>query len=134
MTYAVSPYLECGGLCYFPRMLSKIRLVQASELPEHYIRRCYDLWLAEFLEIDYEALVRYVRDADPSDEQALAWCYQHGREPNAMQIRTWNAFASKRGWNDERSEGLQAKLREEGLDGRGIQTNFDHIQAKEGRL
>ena len=59
---------------------------------------------------------------------------RHGREPNAMQIRTWNAFASKRGWNDERSEGLQAKLREEGLDGRGIQTNFDHIQAKEGRL
>ncbi|MGA0849295.1 MAG: DUF5069 domain-containing protein, partial [Chthoniobacterales bacterium] len=59
-----SPYDREGGLVYFPRMLDKIRLQQAGELPGDYHANMgagFDLRCCDFLNVDYEAVAAQVR-------------------------------------------------------------------------
>ena len=64
----------------------------------------------------------------------LDWCFQKGTRPNEEQIEIWNAFMTKRGWNDELSETLIRRKKESALESRDdIQTMFAYIDADEGR-
>ena len=65
-----SPTEKIGGMVYFPRMLSKIRLFAAEELrPDFHanLGKGADEWCTTFLRIDYEALKNRVL-AGGSDE------------------------------------------------------------------
>jgi hypothetical protein len=35
-----------------------------------------------------------------SDDEVAEWCFQRGLRPTKMQIRLWNEFSCKFGWND----------------------------------
>ena len=133
-----SPREKVGGLYHFGRMLDKIRLHAAGKLPADYIPNLgvgFDGKCLSFLHIDYAALVARVAQGG-TDEELLAWCFEQGRKPTDVEIMVWNAFMSKRGWNDEASAVLQERIpQHEGLAGRtDIQTFFDLIDADEGRL
>ncbi|KAF0093633.1 MAG: Uncharacterized protein E1N59_2621 [Puniceicoccaceae bacterium 5H] len=136
MAFPASPYEETGGLYYFPRMMSKIRLHAAGQLPEvyhPYLERGYNLWLCDYLGVRYPDLARVAIEGNLSNEEALQWCYDHGRGPlSAIQIKIWNAFAEQRGRKDDRTESLQKEIEASGLTGRGIETNFDLFLAEEG--
>ena len=129
--------METGGLFYFARMCSKIRLHAEGKLPEAYwelLGQGFDGRTCRYLEVTYAQLREQVQ-AGKSDAEALAWCYAHGRELNAEQILFFNSFMSKRGWRDDETDVfIPQMIREYGLphDGR-IQTDFDVIEMDEGR-
>ena len=132
-----SPREQVGGIVYFGRMLDKIRLHAAGKLPADYHPNLgigFDERCVRFLHVEYPQLAERVKQGG-SDEELLAWCFEHGRKPSDEEVMVWNDFMSKRGWRDEASARLQQRLPEYGLAGRmDIQTFFDVIDADEGRL
>jgi gluconokinase len=136
MTYPRSPREKVGGIVYFGRMVDKIRLMESGLLPGDlhanlgvgFDKRCVD-----FLHVTYDDLAAQVK-AGLTDDQALEWCFEHGRKPNEMEIEVWNEFMRKRGWNDSGSEMLATRKKESGFENRDeIRTMFDYIDADEGR-
>jgi hypothetical protein len=131
-----SPYDRAGGLVYFPRLVGKIRMHQAGELPDDYhanLGAGFDLRCCEFLQVDYDTLAAKVREGG-SDEALLEWCFATGRRPQESEIFMWNEFLRKCGWNDHYAERLRTRLEGLGMAGRtDIQTMFDLIEVDEGR-
>ena len=131
-----SPHAQLGGLYYFPRLLDKIRLHAAGQLPTEYHANLgggFDGRMMSFLWVDYAALVERVKQGG-TDEELLAWAVAQGRQPTPEEIEVWNEFMRKRGWNDEASERLEQRKRESGFGSRAdIQTFFDYIDLDEGR-
>ena len=76
-----SPYAKVGGLSYFARMLDKIRLHAAHQLPAEYqpnLGGGFDGRALSFLWIEYPALVERVK-AGGTDDEILEWACAQGR-------------------------------------------------------
>jgi len=131
-----SPYVQVGDLYYFARMLDKIRLHAAGQLPQEYhanLGSGFDGRAISFLWLEYAALVERVRQGG-TDEEVFTWAVAQGRQPSREEIEIWNDFMRKRGWNDESSERLMMRKKESNLEAKDdIQTFFDYIDADEGR-
>ncbi|MGI8821458.1 MAG: DUF5069 domain-containing protein [Chthoniobacterales bacterium] len=131
-----SPAAKLRGIVYVGRMLDKIRLHAAGQLPPEYqpnLGKGFDGNCTAFLQIDYEQLAAFVRQ-DGTDDEIVDWCFQHGHRPSQDEIDVWNEFMRKRGWNDEVTEFLTRRKTEGGLDGRAdIRTMFEYIDVDEGR-
>ena len=131
-----SPYEKTGGIFHFARMLDKIRLHAAGNLPEDYhpgLGNGFDSRILSLLQVEYPALTERVTKGG-SDEEILAWCFTHGRKPSDIEIEVWNEFMRKCGWNDSMSPRLEMRLKEGGLENRSdIRTFFDYIDLDEGR-
>lgn len=131
-----SPYEKVTNVCYFPRMLDKIRLHLHGELPADYqpnLGGGFDARCVSFLGVAYEALVERVR-AGGSDEEILEWCFTHGRRPSTEEIEIWNEYMRKRGLRDSGTAMLRKRLLDGGFDNRPeLETFFDFIDADEGR-
>lgn len=126
-----------GGIFYFARMCSKIRLHDRGELPADYhemLGQGFDGRTCRYLRVEYADVVEQVR-AGKSDEEVLAWCYEHGRSLTDEEILIYNSFMSKRGWHDDESdEYIPAMIRQYGLPDNGtVLTDFDLIEMDEGR-
>lgn len=128
---------KTGGMFYFARMCSKIRLHADGRLPAEYfamLGQGFDGRTCRYLEVRYDEVRQQVL-AGKSDDEVLEWCSQNGRRLNAEQILIYNSFMSKRGWHDdETDEFIPAMIKEYGFadDGRVI-TDFDLIEMDEGR-
>lgn len=132
-----SCYDKVGGLFYFPRMCSKIRVHATGGLPEDYqalLGSGFDGRTCRYLQVNYADLVAQVLGGK-SDEEALEWCYTQGRRLNTEEILIFNSFMSKRGWHDdENDEFIPAMIQEYGFENDGrIRTDFDLIEMDEGR-
>jgi hypothetical protein len=133
-----SDYRETNGLVYFARMLDKIRLHAAGELPKDYFvgvedPTLFDARCTRFLGVNYDQLVERTLEGG-SDEEVLEWCFARGRRRSEEEIEVWNAFLLKRGWRDEASSDLQAAKKRNGWEDRDdIQTWVDLHDAEEGR-
>ncbi len=125
---------EVSGLVFFGRMLDKIRLHAEGRLPPDYNRgHGFDGRICRFLGIDYDQLARRALE-ERSDEKVLEWCYQTGRRPSDEEIFVFNAFLSKRGWQDDVSAWVKEQKEKMGLAHRDdIQTAFDVHEADEER-
>src|SRR5438128_9448484 len=98
-----SPKQEVRGIVYFGRMLDKIRIHAKGELPADYqpnLGKGFDQSCLSFLQLDYARLVARVKQGG-TDQQILEWCFENGRKPSEYDIRVWNEYMRKRGWNDE---------------------------------
>ena len=90
-----------GGLVFFGRMLDKIRLHATGNLPADYNRgHGFDGRMGRFLRVDYTLLVKEAL-AELDDLKVLEWCFMKGYRPSADEIFVFNAFLSKRGWQDD---------------------------------
>lgn len=124
-----SSYEKVGGIVYFGRMLDKIRLKAAGRLPDDYnvgtkVRTWFDTRCTRFLAVDHGKLAERVL-AGGTDEEILAWCFEHGRRPSEEDIEIWNEFMTKRGWRDSSSVLLAEAKRKRGFAHRDdIQTAF----------
>lgn len=131
-----SPSAKVGGICYFGRMLDKVRLHAAGQLPAEYqpnLGTGFDGRALSFLWIEYPALVERVKQGG-GDDEVLEWAFAQGRRPSSEEIEVWNDFMRKRGWNDEVSERLRQRKAEGGFESRDdIQTMFAYIDLDEGR-
>ena len=130
-------YEKTGGLFYFARMCSKIRLHAAGKLPPDYhdmLGKGFDGRTFRYLSVSFEDIVSQVRSGK-TDEEVLEWCFTHGRRLTDEQILIYNSFMSKRGWHDDETDSyIPAKIKEYGFkdDGKVI-TDFDLIEMDEGR-
>src|SRR5439155_22661974 len=123
---------QVGGLVFFGRMLDKIRLHAQGKLPPDYKHGAgTDARVCRFLRVEYAAVVERVL-ARGTDEEVLAWCFAHGRQPNEEEILTFNGFLTKRGWRDNQTAELEQMKRDRGFAHRAdIQTFFDFHKADE---
>ncbi|MFN2477122.1 MAG: DUF5069 domain-containing protein [Chthoniobacterales bacterium] len=134
-----SCYDKVGRLIYFGRMLDKIRLHAAGQLPPVYVENLGDPHpftldgrCCRFLDVSYPQ----IRDralVGGSDEAVLEWAHAHGTSRTDEECHVWNRFIAKLGWRDERSQVLPQRIAESGLTGKPIETLIDHIQFDEGR-
>lgn len=130
------PLVLVGGLAYFGRMVDKVRKHARGELRDDFVSNLgkgMDGRLCNYLHVDYTALRAAVL-AGASDEQALEWCFTHGRRLNADEVLIWNDFLTKRGWNDSSTPILEKYKQENGLGGRAdVQTFLQFWAVDEGR-
>lgn len=131
-----SPYDTVGGIVYIGRLLDKIRLHAAGQLPEDYHKNLgggFDGRACQFLGVDYAALVTRTKQGGP-DADILQWCFKQGRQPSETDIEIWNEFLRKRGWNDDASERLAEISKRLPPQWHGkIHTFFDLIEVDEER-
>jgi carbohydrate kinase (thermoresistant glucokinase family) len=130
-----SNYSKVGRLVYFGRMLDKIRLHAAGQLPADYHANLgggFDVRCCTFLGVEYAALKPRVL-AGGTDDEVLAWCHERGGARTDEQCNVWNRFVMKRGWRDEASATLRQRIVEFGLTGKPIETFFDLNEFDEGR-
>jgi gluconokinase len=132
----ISAFVKVGGMYFFARTLDKIRKHARGDLhPEHheFIGKGFDGRLCRFMRIEYDALKARVL-AGGSDEEIFAWCQQHGRGLDDVDLLIWNGFAAKRGWRDEATPGLEKNKADSGLAHRAdLTTFFDYYEVDEGR-
>lgn len=135
-TYPRSPKDEIDGLVYFPRMCDKIRLHARGELPEDYHENLgggMDLWICQFMGVDYPALAKQVKEG-ASDEETLAWARENGVKRPDHELAWWSAFMKTRGFRDDLADRLAQRKKASGFDDRrDILTFMDYIDADEGR-
>ena len=117
-TYPKSPKEMTDGMMHFPRMLDKIRMHARGELGEDYHAnlgkpRTADGACTNFLRVNYSDLRDRVL-AGGSDEEILDWCYENGRRLNEGDLRVWNGFLSKLGWNDFATPKLEEQKKKSG--------------------
>lgn len=134
-----SVYKKVGRFIYFGRMLDKIRLHAAGELPAGYASHLGEGHLTQldgrfcrFVQVPYSD----IRDrtlAGGTDEEILAWVEARGVARSDEECHMWNRFIAKLGWRDERSHVLPQRILESGLTGKPIETIVDHIEYDEGR-
>ncbi len=138
-----SPYARIGALVHFGRMLDKIRLHAAGQLPADYHNNLgdprptlLDARCCAFIGIAYAAL-RTRTLTGGTDAEILAWAQHQAGPPslslNPTHCETWNHFLQKLGWRDDRSAFLIQRVTETGLAGKPIETFFDLIDYDEGR-
>ena len=131
-----SPRVMVEDLVYFGRMLDKIRLEKAGQLPADYrenLGQGFDKACCEFLGVGYEKLKERARQGG-TDAEILEWCGKQGKARDVEERKIWSVYLSKRGWRDEMSDRLVFRKKEAGWEGRNeIQTFFDYIDADEGR-
>ena len=132
----ISAYQKVGGLYFFPRTLDKIRKHARGGLHEdhfEFLGKGFDGRLCHFLGVPYEALKARTLEGG-TDEEIFAWCQAHGRRINEVDVMIWNGFASKRGWRDEATPGLEKNKADSGLAHRtDLLTFFDYYEVDEGR-
>lgn len=133
-----SPKEMTGGMMYFPRMLDKIRMHSRGQLAEDYHKnlgtpRTADGACTNFLRVKYRDLRDRVLMGG-SDEEILEWCYENGRRLNDGDLKVWNGFISKLGWNDFATSLLEEEKQKHGISNRtDIATIPDLIDLDEGR-
>jgi gluconokinase len=131
-----SPYDQVGGYYHFGRMLDKIRLHAAGQLPADYhaaLGGGFDGRLCTFLRVQYPALVARVAQGG-TDEEILAWCHQQSRLPSADEVEVINEYLRKRGWKDAASPRLLERVQQVAPQMAGqVHTFFDLIEVDEGR-
>ena len=128
---------KTGGMFYFARMCSKIRLHAAGLLPEEYhelLGKGFDGRTLRYLRVSYEDVKTQVLSRK-SDADVLEWCFSNGRRLNAEEILIYNSFMSKRGWHDDESDQfIPDMIREYGFPDDGkVLTDFDLIEMDEER-
>jgi hypothetical protein len=136
-----SPYDKVGRIVYLGRLLDKIRLHAAGQLPADYHANLgdtkpgmFDTRCCSFLGVSYDEIKRRTL-AGATDEAVLQWAEEAGARRSDEDCLVWNAFLMKRGWHDpaDNVAQLAKRVKAGGLEGRGIHTFFDYIDCDEGR-
>ncbi len=75
---------QVGGLVFFGHMLNKMRLRAQGKLPPDCRTADTHQRVCRFLRGECAALLECVL-AGTTDQEALEWCFTHGRRPNDQQ-------------------------------------------------
>jgi hypothetical protein len=99
---------KTGGLFYFARMCSKVRLHAQGKLPKDYhemLGQGFDGRTCRYLRVRYEDVRAQVLSGK-TDVEVLDWCFANGRRLTDEEILIYNSFMSKRGWHDDETDGF----------------------------
>jgi len=127
-----------GRLVYFGRMLDKIRLQAAGQLPPAWCNNVgdgqpffFDTRTCVFLGLKHDEIKARTLQGG-TDAEILAWAESRGIPRIDADCAMWNQYMMKVSWRDNRSEALQARAAAHGFAGQA-ETSFDFIELDEGR-
>ncbi|MDA7881535.1 DUF5069 domain-containing protein [Akkermansiaceae bacterium] len=127
---------ELGGIIYLPRLLDKIRLMEAGTLhPDFHgnLGRGMDLWTCQFLGVEYNDLRAQVI-AGATDDDALAWIKDQGLTRPDYERAWFTSYMCNRGFRDDLSDRLAERKKETPhTDCDDIMSFMDFIEIDEGR-
>jgi len=130
-----SPYAKVGRLVYFGRMLDKIRLQAAGQLPAAdyaaNLGKGFDGRCCNFLRVDYDELKARALQGG-NDDELLAWAEAKGGRRTDEECEVWNGFMMKRGWRDAGAVTLAQRIKESALEAAPVMTMFDDLDFDEG--
>lgn len=142
LPYPRSPKIMLGGMAHLGRLIDKIRLRHAGQIPDYnYLTVGFDKYLLELLQINGEELEKRVLEGG-TDEELVAWVRTHGRTLTEDEGRQWNDRILTGGPKDEAGrQRFQNRLAEVAAK-RGVSveqlpritTWADVIELDEGRL
>src|SRR5438046_6491800 len=118
-----SCYDKVGRLIYFGRMLDKIRLHAAGQLPPDYAENLgehqftLDGRCCRFLGVSYSEIKKRTLAGEP-DEAVLNWAHAHGASRTDEERNVCNRIMAKLGWRDQRTAVLP-----HAMNGRGTNAN-----------
>ncbi len=140
--FPVSAHVKTRGLVFFARMVDKIRLHAAGQLPAAYVSHLgpaidptsFDARCCRYLDLDYETVKTRTLQGGTAEE--IFDDLMRDRKPlNEEHIVVWNLFLLKRGWRDSGTPGVVEEKIASGLADRAdIQTYVDIQDAEEGRV
>ena len=134
--YPCSPRCEHDGLPYFLRLCQKARLFAAGDLhPELHanLGKGMDLWICQFLGVDYEDLKKTVVSG-ATDEEAYQWAVSNGGQRPEFEKDWFCSYLLNRGFRDDLSATLAQRVQESGFQNvPGIHSFCDYIDVDEGR-
>jgi hypothetical protein len=139
-SFPVSDHVKTRGVVYFARMVDKIRLHAAGQLPADYVghlgfadNTSFDARCCRFWGLDYEQVKARTRKGGTAEE--IFDDLFAGRQPlNTEQVFVWNLFLLKRGWRDSGTPGVVAEKTAAGIPDRAdVQTYVDMHDIDEGR-
>ena len=130
-------FAKTGGLFYFARMCSKIRLHAGGQLPGDYHEMLVDGFVGRtclYMSVRHGDVKAQVL-AGKSDQEVLEWCQANGRRLTDEEVLIYNSFMSKRGWHDDETDGfIPEMIKKYGFKDDGtVLTDFDIIEMDEGR-
>lgn len=138
--FPVSDHVKTRGVVYFARMVDKIRLHAAGQLPADYIGHLgfgdstsFDARCCRFWGLDYERVKARTLQGGTAEE--IFDDLFDGRLPlNPEHVFVWNLFLLKRGWRDSGTPGVIAEKNAAGIaDRTDVQTYVDMHDIDEGR-
>jgi hypothetical protein len=138
--FPVSDHVKTRGVVYFARMVDKIRLHAAGQLPADYVghlgfgdNTSFDARCCRFWGLDYDQVKTRTLQGGTAEE--IFDDLFAGRLPlNSEQIFVWNLFLLKRGWRDSGTPGVVAEKAAAGIADRAdVQTYVDMHDIDEGR-
>jgi hypothetical protein len=133
--YPRSPRETMNGWVYLPRFIDKIRLHLAGKLAKDYqenFTKGFDgAWL-KASGVSAEQMIEVVKNS-VTDGQVADWVRQNVKKSEAEKA-AFNNFVLNRGRGDDAAERLKFRLKEAGLEGRGIENFVDFIDADEKRI
>lgn len=131
-----SPYVKVGRLVYFGRMLDKIRLQAAGQLPAAdyapNLGKGFDGRCCNFLRVNYDELKARTLQGG-TDAEVLGWAEAKGGPRTDEECEVWNGFMMKRGWRDAGAGTLAQRIKESALEAAPVMTMFDYLDFDEGR-
>lgn len=139
--FPVSDHVKTRGVVYFARMIDKIRLHAAGQLPADYVghlgyadnNTSFDARCCLYLELDYADVKARALQGGTAEE--VFDDLMRGRKPlNDVQVLVWNLFLLKRGWRDSGTPGIVEGKAAAGLADRAdIHSYVDLHDVEEGR-
>ena len=138
--FPVSDHVKTRGVVYFARMVDKIRLHAAGQLPADYVTHLgfsdntsFDARCCRFWGLDYDQVKARTLKGGTAEEifdDLFAGC----QPLNVEQVFVWNLFLLKRGWRDSGTPGVVAEKAAAGISNRpDVQTYVDMHDVEEGR-
>ena len=88
--YPRSAKIRLGNIAHLGRMIDKVRLRQAGQIPDYnYLTVGFDRYLLDFLELDTSAFEQNVRDGG-TDQDILDWVRAQMTTRTPEELAGWN--------------------------------------------
>ncbi len=128
--YPRSPKIRLGNIAHLGRMIDKVRLRQAGQIPDYnYLTVGFDRYLLDFLELDTSAFEQNVRDGG-TDQDILDWVRAQMTTRTPEELAGWNERIETSGPMDDTAKRRFQQRLEDVAKKRGVSVaTLPHVTA-----
>ena len=128
--YPRSPKIRLGNIAHLGRMIDKVRLRQAGQIPDYnYLTVGFDRYLLDFLELDTSAFEQNVRDGG-TDQDILDWVRAQMTTRTPEELAGWNERIEASGPMDDTAKSRFQQRLEDVAKKRGVPVaTLPHVTA-----
>ncbi|MDW7649267.1 MAG: DUF5069 domain-containing protein [Nitrospiraceae bacterium] len=128
--YPRSAKIRLGNIAHLGRMIDKVRLRQAGQIPDYnYLTVGFDRYLLDFLELDTPAFEQKVQDGG-TDQDILDWVQAQMTNRTQEELARWNQRIEASGPMDEAAKRRFQQRLEDVAKKRGVSVaTLPHVTA-----